>query len=182
MFPHFRYLVLKPQDVVWRVKLRKSHWMKNPVLTNTCKLQKAKYAFDVHGVGRECFHCVSLCADQERLSYIDFKFHTLSFSTRLCSHFLFFSLFTLPFPSFLCFSPSCSLFFKNCRNFLFLSCHLVSLHSGFPARSLPLELCSRYMPFQAHKFSRSSCYNSGFCLENAISKSIRMIVVWIQGI
>lgn len=100
-----------------------------------------------------------------------------------------FALIFFSFPSSLCLSLAFSAFplvvlyfLKNCRNFLFLSCHLVSLHSGFPARSLPLELCSRYMPFQAHKFSRSSCYNSGFCLENAISKSIRMIVVWIQGI
>lgn len=103
---------------------------------------------------------------------------------------IFFSLIALHFAfflSFLCFPPSCCSLKKKttnqtCRNFLFLSYHLVSLHSCFPVRSLPLTLHSGYIPFQAHKFSRSSCYNSGFCLENAISESIRMIMVWTHGI
>lgn len=79
--------------------------------------------------------------------------------------------------------PSVVLYLKrNSRNSLFLSYHLLSLQGGFPARLLPLELQSRYMPLHAHTFSESSCYSGCVCLKIAISNSIRMISVWTQNI
>lgn len=180
VFSSFRYLILKLWDVTWKVKLVSSYWMRKLGLRNTCKLQKAEYAFDVRAICRYCFNCIQII-----VPYIYCKFHTFSFSTRIYSHFLLWVFFfALCFFLFLfMLLPSVVLYLKrNSRNSLFLSYHLLSLQGGFPARLLPLELQSRYMPLHAHTFSESSCYSGCVCLKIAISNSIRMISVWTQNI